>query len=201
MKTNDSLLTQSALLADLIIFSFFSFPFYLPIHQSFFVSPEGLFPTSFSFARNHSRPPGNRALHFSQWLLWRLFAAVAAYFFLSLCYSLVPLAFGVPFTGYPFAVYWMLNWAGMTALGLPSENMSMLLGAPWFAIWLIFWVITNVATSFYPVVLAPWVYRYGYAWPLHSLVEVSRGIIFDVKSEVGWNFGGEFGISGWKEIG
>ena len=77
----------------------------------------------------------------------------------------------------------------MSALGLPSENMSMVLGPPWFALWLIFWAITNVATSFYPLVLAPGIYRFGYAWPLHNIVEASRSIMFDVRSEIGKNFG------------
>lgn len=83
----------------------------------------------------------------------------------------------------------MLNWVGMSALGLPSENMSMVLGPPWFALWLIFWAITNVATSFYPLVLAPGLYRFGYAWPLHNIVEAARSIVFDVKSEIGRDFG------------
>jgi hypothetical protein len=35
-------------------------------------------------------------------------------------------------------------------------------------LWLIFWVITNVSTSFYDIEIAPAFYRWGYAWPLHS---------------------------------
>ncbi|KAG0641635.1 hypothetical protein HOY80DRAFT_1008407 [Tuber brumale] len=92
-------------------------------------------------------------------------------------------------SNYNFPIYWMLNWVGMSALGLASENMSMVLGPPWFALWLIFWAITNVATSFYPLVLAPGIYRFGYAWPLHNIVEACRSIVFDVRSEIGRNFG------------
>ena len=33
------------------------------------------------------------------------------------------------------------------------------------------------------------IYRFGYAWPLHNIVEASRSIMFDVKSEIGKNFG------------
>jgi hypothetical protein len=65
-------------------------------------------------------------------------------------------------------VYWMINWAGMTAFGLASENMAMLLGTPWTALWLIFWVISNVATGFYELDLAPIFYRWGYAYPMHN---------------------------------
>ncbi|PWW71890.1 hypothetical protein C7212DRAFT_366933 [Tuber magnatum] len=129
-------------------------------------------------------------------------ATLTTYFFLSLAYSLVPLSFQIPFSrsslpqttpggasNYSFPVYWMLNWVGMSSLGLPSENMSMVLGPPWFALWLIFWAITNVSTSFYPLVLAPGIYRFGYAWPLHNIVQATRSIVFDVRSEIGRNFG------------
>lgn len=66
----------------------------------------------------------------------------------------------------------------------------MLLGFPWFSLWLIFWVICNVCVSFYFVPLSPGFYKYGYAWPMHNIVEASRTIIFDVHSRVGLNFGG-----------
>lgn len=120
----------------------------------------------------------------SHMLLWRLMSNFVAYFILSFFYSLVPLAFGIPFSNSrgletevvmnanaygkaSFVVYWMLNWVGMTALGLPSENMAMVMGAPWSALWLTFWVISNVSTGFYPLDLAPGFYTWGYIWPLH----------------------------------
>lgn len=39
----------------------------------------------------------------------------------------------------------------MIALGLACENVAMLVGQPWTGLWLIFWVITNVSTSFYDI--------------------------------------------------
>jgi hypothetical protein len=173
----------------LIIISFFTFSFYLPIHQQFLV------PTD--------HPP----LHFYQLIFWRLFATSLAYVFLSLAYSLLSLAFQIPFSNtapHPptsvvnnadvaghatFVVYWCLNFVGMYALGLASENVAMVIGQPWAALWLIFWVITNVASSFYALPLAPDFYRYGYAWPLHHVVEGSRTILFDTHSRLGLNFG------------
>jgi hypothetical protein len=118
----------------LIIISFFSFTFFLPIHMKY-LSPKG-------------HPP----LHFYQLIIWRYIATVASYFLLSLIYSLVSLAFLMPMTRakgtdeWPsqnpnaygratFVVYWMGNWVGMTAFGLASENMAMLLGTPWTALW------------------------------------------------------------------
>lgn len=130
------------------------------------------------------KPDGHPPLKVPHWLLWRIVSNIAAYFFLSLFYSFVSLAFQIPFSNEPaspvlsaenanaygkgtFVVFWMLNWVGMTALGLPCENMAMILGMPWSSFFLIFWVITNVATGFYAIDLAPGFFRWGYAWPLH----------------------------------
>lgn len=173
----------------LIIISFFTFSFYLPIHSQFLIPQD--------------HPP----LHFYQLIFWRLFATALAYIFLSLAYSLVSLAFQIPFSNtgpHPttevlntpdafgrgtFVVYWCLNFLGMYALGLASENVSMIVGQPWTALWLIFWVITNVASAFYTLPLAPDFFRYGYAWPLHHIVQASRTILFDTHSRLGLNFG------------
>jgi hypothetical protein len=181
----------------LIIISFFSFTFFLPIHLKY-LSPKG-------------HPP----LKFHQLIAWRYIATVASYFFLSLVYSLVSLAFLMPMnrphgshvwpTKNPnaygrgtFVVYWMSNWVGMTAFGIASENMAMVLGTPWTALWLIFWVISNVATGFYALELAPSFYRWGYAWPMHNIVELTRSILFDLHPRIGLNLGILFA---WCAIG
>ena len=113
----------------LIIIAFFSFTFFLPIHLKY-LSPRG-------------HPP----LHFYQLIIWRWFATTAAYFFLSLSYSFVALAFQVPFSNgaasqtepainpsaygkATFFVYWMINFLGMAALGLSCENVAMAVGQP-----------------------------------------------------------------------
>ena len=150
----------------LIIISFFSFSFYLPVHTKYIT------------------PQGHRPLHFYQMVIWRWLATITAYFFLSLFYSLLSLAFQIPFsTGHKsitsvesataygkgtFVVFWMLNWVGMGALGIACENVTMIIGQPWTALWLVFWVITNVSTSFYSIDLAPKFFYWGYAWPLHN---------------------------------
>lgn len=174
--------------------SFFSFAFYLPIHVKY-LKPEG-------------HPP----LKFYQLIIWRWCATIVAYFFLSLAYSLVSLAFQINFSGGnpvtsqtlptaiaygnpdaygkgTFPVYWMLNFVGMAALGLACENVAMVVGQPWTGLWLIFWVITNVSTSFYDVEWAPAFYLWGYAWPLHNIVQASRQILFGLHSQIGLNFG------------
>lgn len=65
----------------------------------------------------------------------------------------------------------------------------MLLGQPRTALWLIFWVISNVSTSFYSLDLAPGFYGWGYAWPLHQIVDASRQLLFDLHSHIGLNVG------------
>lgn len=180
----------------LIIVSFFSFSFYLPIHMKFL------------------KPEGHAPLKFWQLIIWRWFSTISAYFMLSLAYSLISLAFQINFSGGnpvsshtevtstvdgnsnpdafghgTFPVYWMLNFFGMIALGLACENVTMFVGQPWTALWLIFWVITNVSTAFYNIDIEPDFYRWGYAWPLHYIVEASRTILFDLHSQLGLDFG------------
>jgi len=180
----------------LIIIAFFSFAFYLPIYSKF-ITPDG-------------HPP----MHFWEMMIWRLFMVILTYFFLSLAYSFVSLAFQIPFSNtgpHPdtsvvnnpdaygrgsFVVYWMLNWMGMCALGLASENMTMIVGQPFTALWLIFWVISNVCTAFYAIPLEPAFFKWGYAWPLHNIVEGSRTILFDTHSKIGLNFGVLFAWTG-----
>jgi uncharacterized membrane protein (DUF485 family) len=189
----------------LIIVSFFAYSFFLPIHMKF------------------RAPQGGRLLHYWQFILRRWLAAINSYFFLSLAYSLVSLAFQIPFSDAPaphtevatnanpfnkgtFVVYWMLNFvyvayapqsfhlltlfnSGMAALGMACENVAMIVGFPWTAMWLIFFVITNVTTSFYAIELEPAFYRWGYAFPLHNIVDGSRTLIFGLHSRLGLNFG------------
>ncbi|OTB04856.1 hypothetical protein M426DRAFT_73210 [Hypoxylon sp. CI-4A] len=172
----------------LIIVAFFSFAFFMPIHMKFII------------------PAGHPTLRFWQLIVWRIVATMTTYFFVSLIYSFVSLAFQIPFWKGPasptepainpsaygrasFFVYWMVNFVGMNALGFACENVGMIIGQPWTAAWLIFWVITNVSTSFYSIDLAPGFFHWGYAWPLHHIVAASRQILFDLHSQIGLNLG------------
>ena len=172
----------------LIILAFFSFSFFLPIYSKFIT------------------PAGHPPLKFWKFILVRWCGTIMAYFFMSLAYSLISLAFQIPFANGnaphtvvadnpdaygkgTFVVYWIINFVGMIALGLACENVAMIIGQPWTAMWLIFWVITNVSTSFYSLDLSPKWYYWGYAWPLHNIVEASRSTLFDLHSRIGLNFG------------
>ena len=179
----------------LIIIAFFSFGFFIPTHMQFITSAAST----------------GVVLKFRQLILWRYLATILAYLLLSLCYSLISLAFMIPFNhsnpaggSWPkdhvannanpyghatFVLYWILNFCGMSALGLACENVAMIIGTPWTALWLIFWVITNVATGFYALELAPAFYRWGYVWPLRQIVYASRTLLFGTHNRLDYNFG------------
>ncbi|KAG8628063.1 hypothetical protein KVT40_003936 [Elsinoe batatas] len=181
----------------LIILSFFSFSFYLPVYTKLI------------------KPQGHPPLKFWQMVFVRYIGIQGAYLFLSLAYSMVSLAFQVNFStpnvvqsdteaalvmvngaknpvkygAATFPLFWCLNYVGMMALGLACENVAMVVGQPWTGLWLIFWVISNVSTSFYPIEIEPRFFYWGYAWPLHNVVEATRTILFDLHNRLGLNFG------------
>ncbi|GAA5892462.1 hypothetical protein JCM5296_003603 [Sporobolomyces johnsonii] len=85
-----------------------------------------------------------------------------AYFFFSLSYSLINLAFLVPMDGNGhagfgpqggFMVFWMLNWFTLGALGTAMESMFTLLTIKFFPLFLITWIILNITSSFFPPTL------------------------------------------------
>lgn len=75
-----------------------------------------------------------------------------------------------------------------TTLPTKLTSSSSQTSAPWVGLWLIFWVITNVSTAFYDVDIEPGFYRWGYAWPLHHVVQAAKQILFDLHSQIGVNF-------------
>ncbi|TFL06621.1 hypothetical protein BDV98DRAFT_600637 [Pterulicium gracile] len=115
------------------------------------------------------------------------------YFFISLFYSLLNLAFQVPFNrafgASGFVIYWMLQWCGMLALGLALEAMLTLLTERFTPFFMVLWIIANVSVAALPVELLPGVFKYAYATPFFNLNEGSRAIIFGTKNELGLNFG------------
>ncbi|KAL0934877.1 mnng and nitrosoguanidine resistance protein [Colletotrichum truncatum] len=151
-------------------------------------------------------PEGHPPVHYWHHVIRRWSTLMASYFFLSLAYCLISLAFQVPLSNPPaspvevaenpnafgkasFIVLWMLHFLGMAALGMACENMAMVIGSRWVGLWLIFWTLTNTITGFWPPDIAPGFYRWAYAWPYHHVVEGSRQILFDLHSRIGLNFG------------
>ncbi|KAG2148512.1 hypothetical protein BD769DRAFT_572233 [Suillus cothurnatus] len=129
-------------------------------------------------------------------ILLRLLWPVTLYFFISLMYSLLSLAFGVPFNrnfgNAGFVIYWMMSWCSMSALGLALESMITLLTFKFIPVFLILWIISNVSVAFYPIEVLPAVFRYGFAMPFYNVSSTVRTIIFGTKNEIGLNFGVQF---------
>ncbi|KAG1775322.1 hypothetical protein EV702DRAFT_973142 [Suillus placidus] len=129
-------------------------------------------------------------------ILLRLLWPVTLYFFVSLMYALLSLAFGVPFGrkfGHAgFVIYWMMSWCAMCALGLALESMITLLTVKFIPMFLILWIISNVSVAFYPIEVLPAIFRYGFAMPFYNVSSTVRTIIFDTKNQIGLNFGIQF---------
>ncbi|KAK9321772.1 hypothetical protein V1517DRAFT_277419 [Lipomyces orientalis] len=157
----------------LIIISFFQFNFFQPVHMS--LAPQ--------LKRHH-------------YVLYRITSTWVAYFFLSLFYSLISLAFQVDFTRAfgraGFVVYWMINWLGMASVGGACENVALIAIAtypPLVGFWLIFIVISNVSVAFYAIPLEAGIYRYGYAFPIANICDAVKTVLFDTKNTMGLNIG------------
>jgi len=123
----------------------------------------------------------------------RLTSSIAAYFILALFYSLLNLALQIDpsrkFGKVGFVVSWMLNWAGMAAVGLALETMMTLLTARFIPFFMIFWIIVNVSVCVFPIEMLPRIFHYGYAIPFYNLSRAFRTITFNTKNQLGLNFG------------
>ncbi|CZT13920.1 related to SNG1 Probable transporter conferring resistance to nitrosoguanidine (MNNG) when overexpressed-unknown biological function [Rhynchosporium agropyri] len=124
---------------------------------------------------------------------YRMTVLPILYFFLSLLYLALSCAWKIDFGKYygasGYVIYWMLSWCAMTAFGLVVENVHNVLGQPFTPVFFVFWVISNVATGFYPVELLSNFYRWGLAWPLRHDLIGAKAIIFGTKNLLGLNFG------------
>ncbi|GJN89696.1 hypothetical protein Rhopal_002683-T1 [Rhodotorula paludigena] len=130
--------------------------------------------------------------------LLRLGPVFVGYFFLSLAYSLINIAFLLPMDGNGYAgfgpqggfmVFWMLNLLTIFALGLAMESMLTLLTLRFFPFFLISWIILNITSSFFPATLAEHFYKYGYAMPFWHTTTATKHIMWGARNRLGLNFG------------
>lgn len=123
----------------------------------------------------------------------RLLVPGLGYFWISLMYTLVSLAFEVPFTRYfghiGFFLSWMLNFVTQLALGYTMELVLLTAGPLVFPFFLLFWVILNVSVAFLDIAdMDPW-YSYGFLMPVWNNVDGTKCIVFATKNHLGQNFG------------
>ncbi|KAF9045977.1 hypothetical protein BDZ89DRAFT_1184961 [Hymenopellis radicata] len=123
----------------------------------------------------------------------RLVSVFIAYFFISLFYSLLSLAFQVDFSRKfgqsGFLVFWMLNFLGMLSVGLALEAMLTLLTIRFVPFFMILWIISNVSVCFMPIEVLPSIFRYGYVMPFYNVSGAVRTILFGTKNQLSLHFG------------
>lgn len=124
---------------------------------------------------------------------YRLTLLPVLYFFFSLFYLALSCMWMIRFDKFfgasGYVIYWMLTWTAMMAFGLAVENVNNLLGPPFTPVFFVFWVISNVATGFFPVELLSDFYLWGLAWPLRHVLIGAKAILFGTKNLLGLNFG------------
>jgi len=136
--------------------------------------------------------PFSNKLTKSSELILKIAVPIFAYFWLSLMYSLVSLAFLVDFTrkyGHVgFFLYWLMNWTTMTSLGLIMESALAVLGPLGMPFFLIGWVIINVSVAFVSISDQDHFYAYGFIMPVWNSVDAGKSIIFGTKNHLAQNF-------------
>ncbi|KAH8814522.1 hypothetical protein DL96DRAFT_1715714 [Flagelloscypha sp. PMI_526] len=123
----------------------------------------------------------------------RLVSSVLSYFIISLFYSSVSPAFGLPmereFGRSGFLVFWMLNFFGMLACGLALESLLAIMTIRFLPFFLLLWIISNVSVCIFPIESLPIAFRYGYAFPFYNISKAVRTIVFRTHNQLGLNFG------------
>jgi len=135
----------------------------------------------------------NRFLTLPSLLVTRYVSSFVAFFFISLFYSLLSLAFQVDFNRYfgasGFVIFWMLNWIGMLSVGLALESMITILTTKFIPFFMLLWIMVNVTVSAMPIEVLPILFRYGYATPFYNISHGMRTVLFGTKNSLGLNFG------------
>ncbi|CCF57619.1 hypothetical protein KAFR_0C06256 [Kazachstania africana CBS 2517] len=92
-----------------------------------------------------------------------------------------------------FIIYWMSNWLYMFSCAGATENvvsLILLVRPPFIPIWMITFIILNLGPSYFTMALDSNFYRYGYAMPLHNIIDILRVIFFNTsRHKMGRNYG------------
>ncbi|KAI0092825.1 hypothetical protein BDY19DRAFT_990504 [Irpex rosettiformis] len=133
-------------------------------------------------------------LKFYHYLILRLVVPILAYLPLSLNYTLISLAFGLPFGGKyspagGFFMTFLFVYLGMTALGLSLEAMITLLTPRFIPFFVFTLIIFNVAPTLLPPELLNNFYSYGAGFPILNLSQAVRTIFFNTQNNLVQNAG------------
>jgi len=137
----------------------------------------------------------NQKLTFPSLVLWRIGVPMVFYFWLSLNFSLLFKAYQIPteasYGRGGFMVLWMLNWITLAAVGLALESIVALLTPEFAPFFLIFWIISNITSSFQPIEAMQQFYRWMRILPFYNAVEGYKVITHATREghRIGLNFG------------
>lgn len=157
-----------------VILSIFHFMLYAPINQEM-----------------------GKTLRPTQYMVYRIALTWGTFFFISLFYCTISAIFKIDFTKAfgrgGFVVYWMSTWLFMVACGGANENVLSLIflyQPSYLGFWILFFIIINASTTFFPFALNSVFYRIGYMLPMHNAADLYRVIFFDLtRLKMGRNYG------------
>lgn len=138
-----------------------------------------------------------KQLKSKDFIAFRLLSSQVTFLLFSFIYCLMTLLFQIPVTttfGHSgFLVLWATIFLYFGALGGINENVAIMIAArdrTYIGFWIVFFIISNVSTTFYPLLLCPKFYRYGYALPMKNAHEIMNVIFFDTyKGVMGRSYG------------
>lgn len=151
----------------------------------------------FNFAADMHTSLINR-LHFADLLMYRFTFSQFNFFVLSLVYSLITIAFGVPIDAAygkgGFMVLWMTVYMFFSATGGTMEVMATFLrymGLTFvLPLIMVFLIVVNIAPTFSALVLCPGVFRYGNALPMFNTSQALKVVFFGTwRGTLGRNYG------------
>ncbi|KAF9552630.1 hypothetical protein CPC08DRAFT_646653 [Agrocybe pediades] len=134
----------------------------------------------------------NRLLRLRSLIALRFMSSFTAYFFLSLMYSFLNLAFkldlGHKYGRGGFFMFWALNFIYMLAVGLALGSMVTIMKqfVPFF---LITWLVLNISINLFPLEVLPKIFHYGFAAPFYNTSKGIRTVLFGTRNRLGLNFG------------
>ncbi|KAG1750623.1 uncharacterized protein EDB91DRAFT_699039 [Suillus paluster] len=133
-------------------------------------------------------------LRFSSYLRLRFAVPLLIYIPMSLTYTLVSLAFGLPMNtrfsaAGGFLLMWMYVYLGTSTLGLAMESMLTVLGENFTPVFLFSFIIANLSSSIIAHELQPAFFGFGIVFPFWNLSQAIRTIVFDTHSYLPRNAG------------
>ncbi|KAH3665240.1 hypothetical protein OGATHE_004055 [Ogataea polymorpha] len=125
------------------------------------------------------------------YLAFRLISSQITYLVLGLGYTLVQVFFQIDiYSGYPqkvgFLIFWLVSYLVLSSLGGVNENISIFLQAAkpnLIPMWMFFWMVSNIAPTYYPLNLSPKFYRYGYMMPIKNGYDLYKTLLFNTYKD------------------